>query len=43
MKKFVLLFLTVFLSGITYTQVTSVPHLEKQGNAVKLIVRDKPF
>ena len=43
MKKFVLLLLTVLLSGITYTQVTSVPHLEKQGNAVKLIVRDKPF
>lgn len=43
MKKFVSVFLAVLFSGITYTQVPSVPRLEKQGNVAKLIVKDKPF
>ncbi len=43
MKKTVLLITLVFLSGIASAQYKSIPHLEKQGNTIKLIVKEKPF
>jgi len=43
MRKIILFFISILLTGSSYSQVQSVPRLEKQGDIVKLIVRDKPF
>jgi beta-galactosidase GanA len=43
MRKLTILSIAVLLTSVVYSQSPSIPHLEKQGNTTKLIVKDKPF
>jgi hypothetical protein len=43
MKKLLTSTLSLLLTGIVFSQSPSIPHLERQGNTIKLIVKDKPF
>jgi hypothetical protein len=43
MKKLFTFSFSLLLTGFAFAQNPSIPHLEKQGNTIKLIVNDKPF
>jgi hypothetical protein len=43
MRRLLLLFISLLLVEAINAQSLSIPHLEKQGSATKLIVNDKPF
>jgi beta-galactosidase GanA len=43
MRGLPLLIISLFIVGSMNAQSLSIPHLEKQGNVTKLIVKDKPF
>lgn len=43
MKKVLLFINLIALGALVSAQSPSIPHLEKQGNSTKLIVKDKPF
>jgi beta-galactosidase GanA len=43
MRRLTLLFISLLMMNFMYAQSPSIPHLEKQGNVTKLIVKDKPF
>jgi beta-galactosidase GanA len=43
MKKLLTFTLSLLLTGFVFAQSPSIPHLERQGNTIKLIVKDKPF
>lgn len=43
MKKLVIFIVSSLLTGFVFSQSSSIPRLDKQGNTVKLIVKDKPF
>jgi len=43
MKKILTLSFMITLTFLSFAQVTSIPRLEKQGEAIKLIVDDRPF
>jgi len=43
MKKLLAFSFSLLLTVFAFAQSTLLPHLEKQGNSIKLIVKDKPF
>ncbi len=43
MKKILTLSFLFTFASLSFAQVTSIPRLEKQGDAIKLIVDNKPF
>lgn len=43
MKKILTLLFSVAFASPSFTQVNSIPRLEKQGDVIKLIVNDRPF
>jgi hypothetical protein len=43
MKKILTLSFLFTFATLSFAQVTSIPRLEKQGDAIKLLVDNKPF
>ncbi|HAX93878.1 MAG TPA: hypothetical protein DCY25_08060 [Bacteroidales bacterium] len=43
MIKILTLSFFITFTYLSFAQVTSIPRLEKQGDAIKLIVNEKPF